>query len=207
MPWSPDPPVSVLREAPASTSYKRPEHPLVEPRNQTEPQGSGASTMTWEPQQRVDGGPDRPRGRCSAARVYSLALGLARLLGSTGRKRGPGDTPSTLRKARTSRATSHPCPRGLLWPQGRRHQPTWGRQWCPGPGEPPRSGGGKAGATAERAGGMCAPGVSRPEKQQREGPHAGRGGAAFVQPPGHLGVTPGLVPRAQATAEALSSPS
>lgn len=56
MPCSPDPPVSVVREAPASTSYKRPEHPLVEPRNQTEPQGSGASTMTWEPQQRVDGG-------------------------------------------------------------------------------------------------------------------------------------------------------
>nr|KAF6457281.1 hypothetical protein HJG63_011796 [Rousettus aegyptiacus] len=113
--------------------------------------------MTWEPQQRVDGGPDRPRGRCSAARVYSLALGLARLLGSTGRKRGPGDTPSTLRKARTPRATSHPCPRGLLWPQGRRHQPTWGRQWCPRPGEPPRSGGGKAGATAERSGGCALP--------------------------------------------------
>lgn len=130
----------------------------MEPRDQTECLGSGALCMTSGSSPVWAAGRDRgltDRQEADAvppAFIHWSSGSPQTLVESTGRKRGPAGLPSTLHRARTHWATSQPCLRGLLWPQGRRHQgpglvtqdPVRG-VWCPRPGELVQAGRGWAG--------------------------------------------------------------
>lgn len=161
----------------------------MEPRDQTECLGSGALCMTSGSSPVWAAGRDRgltDRQGADAvppAFIHWSSGSPQTLVESTGRKRGPAGLPSTLHRARTHWATSQPCLRGLLWPQGRRHQgpglvtqdPVRG-VWCPRPGELVPSGSWcrRGGAGRDSVGDYSLPSVSRPEKQQWQ-THAGCG--------------------------------